>query len=148
MSTSDKDQIRTAEERQYRDLWVAVVLQAKDDIENEPLDSNDFAQAVAFFIGSGSWVQNRTTIGDYLDLHGDDLEKMGRRCVNQRRIAEGLEPLLVQPWPTRARTSKLVEAPRPQPVAPSPPPRQQQVVLPRVNPFFPRGIFEARERAA
>jgi hypothetical protein len=152
MSISDKDNIRAAEECRYRDLWVAVVLQAKDDIENEPLESNDFAQAVAFFIGSGSWVQNRTAIADYLDLHSDDLEKMGRRCINARRLAEGLEPLLArQPWPTRARTSMPVQEPQPQqPVAPPPPSPTplRQVARRQVNPFFPRGIFAPRDRAA
>src|SRR4051812_20882529 len=119
-----KDQIGVSGDRQYRDLWVAVVLQAKDDIENEPLGSVDFTQAVAFFIGSGNWAQNRTVIGDYLDLHRDDLEKLGRRCINARRAAEGLEPLRSgQPWPVLTRTPGTAER-RTWP-APLPPPRPQ-----------------------
>jgi hypothetical protein len=82
MCPSDSDQTCAAETDHYRDLWVAVVLQAKADIETEPLNSIDFTQSVAFFIGSGDWVQNRIAIADYLNLHRDDLEKLGRRCIN------------------------------------------------------------------
>jgi hypothetical protein len=147
MSKADRDRIRATEDRTYRNLWVAVVLQAKEDVENAPLHSIDFAQAVAFFIGSGDWVQNRTAIGDYLDLHRDDLERMGRRCINQRRVSEGLQPLLPQqPWPVRARVSKAEEQ-RPEPKAASlplllsPPRHQIQPPLSRVNPLFPHGIY-------
>ena len=151
MSTSDnKDQSRRAGGTHYRNLWVAVVLQAENDIETEPLDSIDFAQAVAFFIGTGDWVQNRVVIGDYLDLHRDDLERLGRRCINARRLAEGLEPLLPrQPWPTPARARKTAEPepqPKPQPTLPN-----QQAPRARINPFFPRGIYAprlSREQAA
>jgi hypothetical protein len=145
MSMSGKDQIRAAEDRHYRDLWVAVVLQAKDDIENEPLHSINFTQAVAFFIGSGEWVKNRTAIGDYLDLHRDDLEKMGRRCINARRVSEGLAPLLPrQPWPVAARALRPVGQ-RPVPQAPSLTQRRQQPTPAGVNPFFPRGIYAAAD---
>ena len=88
MPTFETDRNSASGDSQYRSLWVAVVLQAKSDIETELLDSLDFIQAVAFFIGSGQWVQNRAVIGDYLDLHRDDLEKLGRRCINARRAAE------------------------------------------------------------
>jgi hypothetical protein len=95
---------------------------------------------VAFFIGAGDWVQNRTAIGDYLNLHRDDLEKAGRRCINKRRVAEGLEPLLAQqPWPTPARTPKTVEH-RSEPKPASPPPSSLQPVPAQANPFFPLGI--------
>jgi hypothetical protein len=141
MPTSETDHTQAAETRHYRHLWSAVVLQARDDIENQPLDSVEFSQAVAFFIGSGDWVQNRTAIGDFLNLHRDDLEKAGRRCINKRRVSEGLEPLLVrQPWPTPARTPRAVEHQlEPQPA--SPPPSPLQPMPPQVNPFIPCGIY-------
>jgi hypothetical protein len=140
MSSSETDHMQAAEARHYRHLWSAVVLQAKDDIENLSLDSVEFAQAVAFFIGSGDWVQTRTAIGDFLNLHRDDLEKAGRRCINRRRVSEGLGPLLArQPWPTPAHTARTVEH-RPEPQPASPPPSLLQPTPAWVNPFFPCGI--------
>jgi hypothetical protein len=141
MSTSETDHRHASEIRHYRHLWTAVVLQAKDDIEILALDSVEFSQAVAFFIGSGDWVQNRTAIGDFLNLHRDDLEKAGRRCINKRRVSEGLEPLLAgQPWPTPARTATKVEH-RPESQPASPPPSTLQAIPTGVNPFFSCGIY-------
>ncbi len=140
MSTSETDHTQAAETRHYRHLWSAVVLQARDDIENQPLNSVEFSQAVAFFIGSGDWVQNRTAIGDFLNLHRDDLEKAGRRCINKRRVSEGLEPLLArQPWPTPARTPRAVE--HQLEAQPASPPSPLQPMPPQVNPFIPCGIY-------
>jgi hypothetical protein len=136
MSMSETDHTQAAEVRHYRHLWSAVVLQAKDDIENLSLDSVEFEQAVAFFIGRGDWVQNRTAIGDFLNLHRDDLEKAGRRCINRRRVSEGLEPLLAkQPWPTTVRSPRTVEhRSEPEPATPSPSPLQ-------IDTFFPCGTY-------
>jgi hypothetical protein len=151
MSTPDTDQTRAAEDWRYRDLWGAVVLQAKEDIENAQLDSIEFTQAVAFFISSGEWAKNRTAIGDFLDLHRDDLEKLGRRCINERRVSEGFEPLRPrQPRPMPARTTRTVDH-QPQPQSAPPPPHSRQPKPARVNPFFPRGIYASlmsRDRAA
>ena len=142
MPALESDRSSASGDSQYRSLWVAVVLQAKSDIETEPLGSLDFTQAVAFFIGSGQWVQNRAVIGDYLDLHRDDLEKLGRRCINARRAAEGLEPLQPrQPWPNATRARKTVEPVPPQPQPILPPLPQPRSAPARVNRFFPRGIY-------
>ena len=75
-----------------RALWSAVVLQAKSDIETEPMDSVDYAQAVAFFTGGGEWAHGRANVADFLDLHPDDLERCGRRWIAARRRQEGLSP--------------------------------------------------------
>jgi hypothetical protein len=48
MSTSETDHRQATEARHYRHFWSTVVLQAKNDIEHQPLDSVEFAQAVAF----------------------------------------------------------------------------------------------------
>ena len=77
-------------ELSYRGLRSSVVLQALEDIESEPTQSLDFADAVAFFTRSGSWAGWRTTIADFLDMHRDELEGIGRRCIDARRSMEEL----------------------------------------------------------
>src|ERR1700759_2781851 len=135
MLTSETDHKIQSEVRHYRHLWSAVVLQAKDDVENQPLDSIEFTQAVAFFIGSGDWVQNRTAIGDFLNLHRDDLEKAGRRCINRRRVSAALEPLLPKhPWPTTARAPAPV---RERGVLASSPESDEEPG----NALYPHGLF-------
>lgn len=76
----------------YRSLWSAVVLQAIEDIETQPMQSLVFADAVAFFTRSGSWAESRSTIADFLDMHRDELEAIGRRCIDARRTREELPP--------------------------------------------------------
>ncbi len=75
----------------YRSLWSAVVLQAIEDIETQPMQSLVFADAVAFFTRSGSWAESRSTIADFLDMHRDELEAIGRRCIDARRFSEDLQ---------------------------------------------------------
>jgi hypothetical protein len=76
----------------YRGLWASVVLQALDDIEGQPIGSLEFGHAVAFFSGVGAWAESRTIIGDFLEFHRDDLEALGKRCINARYAREGLLP--------------------------------------------------------
>jgi hypothetical protein len=145
-----KKESSMAEHARYRGLWGAVILQAKADIQTEPMGSIDFNQAVEFFTGGGAWARTRTAIGDYLDLHGDDLERLGRQYINRRLLAEGLEPLagrkpaVTAPKTVQARSTELrLVAARPtaaplEPAPPAPPPRREAR---RVNPFFPRGIY-------
>src|SRR3954468_22279752 len=113
MSSIDLHRKPTQDEGAYRGLWGAVVLQAKADIQTEPLRSLEFEQAVAFFTGGGDWVQTRTAIADFLELHRDDLERMGRRCINERRAAEGLEPLPARPVPSPRRRASQASTHRP-----------------------------------
>jgi hypothetical protein len=77
-------------ELSYRGLWTSVVLQALEDIKSQPLQSLDFADAVAFFTRSGSWAGWRATIADFLDMPRDELEAIGRRCIDARRSLEEL----------------------------------------------------------
>jgi hypothetical protein len=140
MANAERNRLCMTEHLRYRGLWGAVVLQAKADIQSEPVDSIEYAHAVAFFLGAGAWERMRTVIGDFLDLHGDDLKAFGRRCISQRRAAEGLDPL-------PERRASRAAAPLVTPIRPAadpiplPKPAPSRPPARRVNPFFPRGIY-------
>jgi hypothetical protein len=76
----------------FRLLWVQVVLQAKSDLENEPIGSILFDQAAAFFVGRGDWAVSRANVADCLEMHPDDLYRCGERWIAERRQLEGLPP--------------------------------------------------------
>ena len=80
-----------------RALWSSVVLQALEDIENQPVQSMAFTDAEAFFTRSGAWAESRTAIGDFLDLHRDELEAIGRRFLEARRSREAVPATARQP---------------------------------------------------
>jgi hypothetical protein len=101
----------------YRVLWAQVVLQAKADLENEPIGSILFNQAAAFFVSRGEWAESRVVVADCLEMHPDDLTRCGERWIADRRRREGLEP-----EPKRASRSaepvplpRLVAVPAPEP---------------------------------
>jgi hypothetical protein len=52
------------------------------------MQSIAFTDAEAFFTRSGPWAESRTVIGDFLDLHPDQLEVIGRRFLTARRSRE------------------------------------------------------------
>ena len=72
----------------YRVLWAQVVLQAKADVEQQPIDSVLFDQAAAFFVSGGSWAESRAIVADVLEMHPDDLVRQGRRWIAERRQQE------------------------------------------------------------
>src|SRR3954466_10909776 len=76
----------------YRVLWAQVVLQAKADLENEPIGSILYNQAAAFFVSRGDWAESRLIVADCLNMHPDDLSRVGLSWINDRRRREGLEP--------------------------------------------------------
>ncbi len=144
-----------------RALWAAVVLQAQEDIRSEPLDSVNYAQAVHFFIGAREWADARARISDHLDMHRDDLEACGRRCINERRAAEGLDPLpprsrpIPEPSSVKPIPSRPVSKPRPVHASPNGPATPPVASVPSEatkpyerrpkppnwrNPFFPNGV--------
>ena len=43
----------------YFGLWAQVVLQAKADLEQEPIGSILYNQAADFFVGAGEWAKSR-----------------------------------------------------------------------------------------
>ena len=79
-------------QQSYRVLWAQVVLQAKADLEYEPIGSILFDQAVAFFVSRGEWAESRRMVADCLDMHPDDLSNRGARWIADRRQREGLAP--------------------------------------------------------
>ena len=73
----------------YRILWAQVVLQAKADVEQQPIDSVLYDQAAAFFVSGGSWAESRGIVADVLDMHPDDLVRQGQHWIAERRRQEG-----------------------------------------------------------
>jgi hypothetical protein len=59
-----------------------------EDIEKQPVQWIAFTDAVAFFTRSGVWAESRMMIGDFLELHRDALEAIGRRFIDARRSRE------------------------------------------------------------
>jgi hypothetical protein len=137
-----------------RELWGAVVLQAREDVRLQPLHSIEYDQAVAFFIGGGEWAGMRTVIGDFIGVHADNLEAVGRQFINERLALTGLPPLpprssaksrptaaaapvqpdLVVAQPVRASITATPGSARAQV------PARSRTRSPAFNPFFPRGL--------
>jgi hypothetical protein len=67
-----------------------VVLQALEDIESRPIGSAAFAEAVAFFTRTGVWGESRALVGDFLDIHPEELAAIGRRSIAARHTREAL----------------------------------------------------------
>ncbi len=114
-------------QQSYRVLWAQVVLQAKADLENEPIGSIIFNQAAAFFVSRGEWAESRLIVADCLDMHPDDLRRCGERWIAERRRREGLEP-----------------EPKPEPRSQQPVPLPRLVALPAAE----RGGRKGRPAAA
>jgi hypothetical protein len=72
-----------------RSLWVQVVLQASDDIDTGHYQSRDYHEAVAFFTHDGPWGRSRQEIADRIDLHPDDLKRLGRSALKARHARDG-----------------------------------------------------------
>jgi hypothetical protein len=81
-------------EHSCRSLWIQVVLQARDDIDTEHYLSHDYHQAVAFFTHDGLWGQSRQEIADRIDLHPDDLERLGQVAIKARHARDGVPPVI------------------------------------------------------
>jgi hypothetical protein len=124
-------------QQSYRILWAQVVLQAKADLENEPIGSILFNQAAAFFVSRGDWAESRLIVADCLNMHPDDLSRCGERWIAERRRREGLAP-----EPARAPSSQQQTSPLPRLVAlPGPDTRghkiRREVISRTKNPFDP-----------
>jgi len=103
-----------------RALWVQVVTQAKEDVEDQPVNSILYDHAVAFFVVGGHWAEARGVIADLLGMHPDDLFRSGQRWIAARRKLDGLPP-----EPTRTSAAARIPArPRRAQTPPAtPPPR-------------------------
>jgi hypothetical protein len=95
-------------EKSYRVLWAQVVLQAKADLEHQPIGSILFNQAAAFFVSRGEWAESRAIVADCLEMHPDELCRCGERWIAERRMREGLPP---EP-PSAPRTKPSTPLPR------------------------------------
>ena len=106
-------------QKSYRVLWAQVVLQAKADLENEPIGSILFNQAAAFFVSRGEWAESRAIVADCLEMHPDDLVRCGERWIADRRQREGLppEPPRSAKSQTPLQLPRLVATPAPTPVS-------------------------------
>lgn len=107
-----------------RALWSAVVLHAVADIDGEHYRSAEYAEAVAFFTAArGPWAESRQAVADCLNLHTDDLARLGRAAIEARHLRDGPEPIIVraavaiQPITPRP----VARTPDPAPVVPRPP---------------------------
>lgn len=81
-----------------RALWSAVVLHAVADIDSEHYRSLEYSEAVAFFTAArGPWAESRQAIADCLNLHTDDLTRLGRAAIEARHLRDGPEPITVRP---------------------------------------------------
>ena len=121
-------------QQSYRLLWAQVVLQAKADLENEPIGSLLFNQAAAFFTSRGEWATSRAIVADCLEIHPDDLCRCGARWIADRRQQEGLapEPPAMSPSKIPLRLPHLEALPTPNPSLKRP----RREIGPRsVNPF-------------
>ena len=107
-------------QKSYRVLWAQVVLQAKADLENEPIGSILFNQAAAFFVSRGEWAESRAIVADCLEMHPDDLCRCGERWIADRREREGLPPEPPRDLRPQAplQLPKLVATPASAPAAP------------------------------
>jgi len=92
-------------EQPCRALWIQVVTQAKEDLEEEPIASILYDHAVAFFVGGGHWAESRGVIADLLAMHPDDLFRSGQRWIAARRTRDGLPP--EPPQDLRAASTSL-----------------------------------------
>lgn len=93
-------------QQSYRALWAQVVLQAKADLENEPIGSIIYNQAAAFFVSRGEWAEARAIVADCLEMHPEELSRSGERWIAERRQQEGLAPETKQA-PRAKTTSRL-----------------------------------------
>jgi hypothetical protein len=127
----------------YRALRLQVVLQARDDVESADFSSVDYAQAAAFFVGAGQWAEARTSIAEMVDLHPDDLSRLGRQVINCRRAQEGLPPLAIHRVPAVAAPLPVLFATMPSPPAARSAPASTKYLhiygdgSGRINPFSP-----------
>jgi hypothetical protein len=90
------------------ELWCAVVLQAREDIETLPIGSTDYEAATAFLTSNAAyWRHSRNEIAAHIGVDGDALKKVGTAWVIARRRSEGLpdHPPVVAPQPAPARPS-------------------------------------------
>jgi hypothetical protein len=80
-----------------RQLWSAMLLIAVADIRDQEYNSLDYLQSVEFFTAtSGAWASWRVEVAEMLELHADDLKRLGRTEIAARE-ARDPPPIRVEP---------------------------------------------------
>jgi hypothetical protein len=87
-----------------RNLWIAVALQAANDINTEDYTSMDYDAAVSFFTAPGEWAESRQHIADCIGRHPEELTRMGRAAIAARHLREPPTPTRVRAVGTRLPT--------------------------------------------
>jgi hypothetical protein len=124
---------------QERDLWAAVVTQAADDINTESYRSVEYNQAVSFFTASGDWAKSRQAIADFMELHVNDIERLGRTTIAARHACDGPPPA-ERPHPKQpVAYTAPVQCPAP-PVA-----ETRHLLVPRLEPASSRNTELSRK---
>jgi hypothetical protein len=87
-----------------RGLWAAVVLQAADDLDCEEYGSVDYEQSVCFFLNGGDWGKWRSDVALMINVHANDLSRLGRARIAARTLRDPPpppkpRPLIVPPKP-------------------------------------------------
>jgi hypothetical protein len=87
-----------------RDLYAAAVELAVHDLDTEDYGSTHYEQSVLFFTAAaGEWADSREAIADHLELHGDDLARLGARAIAARQLRDGVPKVRVRPARTIPR---------------------------------------------
>ena len=73
-------------------LWAQVVLQAKTDLDEEPIGSLLYSDAASFFVGSGEWAESRTIVAECLNIPPNNLYRCGKKWIARRRAREAQPP--------------------------------------------------------
>lgn len=122
-----------------RKLWAAVVLQARDDLDTAKYGSTKYITAKSFFTANGAWAESRQDIADELELHPDDLMRLGRATLAARHLRDGPEPVSVSPGlPTPVPTRPVLRLTNPAPVGPKAPWPTITATMPAPEPVKPK----------
>lgn len=106
-----------------------MLLIAVSDIRDEPYDSIDYSQSVRLFTAkAGPWASWRVEVAEMLELHADDLRRLGRAEIAAREARE--------PPPVRAQPAVGPIVIPHQTIGPTPP--APVVSLRRPKPLKPR----------
>jgi hypothetical protein len=75
-----------------------MLLVAVGDIRDQQYDSLDYMQSVQFFTAtSGAWASWRAEVAEMLELHADDLKRLGRAEIAAREARDPPPVIRVEP---------------------------------------------------
>jgi hypothetical protein len=124
-----------------------VVLLAADDLLEADFGSTEYEDARSFFCSGGHWRESRTLIAEQLELHVNDLERLGRARLFERpppKRAPAPRPVPLIPPLTPAPTPTPPPPPTPTPAPPAKPAAKPVVEPPRRRPRKPREVHDRK----